>query len=163
MNGLLNSQPQGNEQMVSQEGMEQEQLIDATPEEQQVYEEYVRAALGEVLGNGEAFKAMMQTLEAARNNPVDSVARIALALYEKAEKKLGPLEDDDTTEAVGEAIIEALLDMAESGGVLTGEQINEELAAAIYTKLAQMWIEQNPERADPADVEFIQSQKGGAV
>lgn len=139
----------------------QMQEVSANPEEQRIYEEYFRAAMGEVLGNGQTFSAMMKSLEASRNNPIDGIARIALALYEKAENKLGPLDDEDITEAVGESIIESLLDMAVEAGVLDDAQVDEELAAAIYTKLAQMWIEANPERSDPSDIEFINSQKQG--
>lgn len=139
---------------------QQPQETQATPEEQAQFDAYFKAALGEVMGNPQAFERMMKALEAAKSNPIDGVARIALALYDKAEQKVGPIDDDDMTEALGEAIIEALLDMAEEGGII--ENVDAELANAIYVKLAQMWIQANPERADPEDVQYIQSNQGQA-
>lgn len=155
MEGLMNQAPQQDAPQIEE--------IEATPEEQAVFQEYFKAALGEVLGNPEAFKSMMKAIEATRNNPIEGIARIAAALYEKAEKKLGPLDDDDISEGVGEGIIEALLDMAEEGGVLKPEEVNGDLAVGIYTKMAQIWIEQNPDRADPEDLQYIEAAKGGRV
>jgi len=130
--------------------------VQASPEEQKVYEQYFAAAVGEAFSNGNTFKSLAKAIEATRSDPASGIARIALSMYEKAERKLGPLDDDDTTEAVGEEIIGALLDIAVETGTLTDDQVDEELAAATYVKLTQMWIEQNPDRAAPEDVEFVQ-------
>lgn len=159
MTGLLQQAQQPNQ--APEQGAEVEE-VQATPEEQAIADKYLKAALGEVLGNGQAFKAMMKSLEASRNNPVDGIARIAITLYEKAERKLGPLDDDDISEGVAEGIIEALLDMAQDAGVVDPNEVDADVAQGIYLKMTQLWIEQNPDRADPDDVAYLQSQKGGA-
>lgn len=161
MSGLLNSQntqaaPE-NPAMQGQGGAGQE--AQATPEEQAIFEKYVAASIGEILNNPTTFQKLMKAIEASKASPVEGLARIALSMYEKAESKLGPLEDDDISEAVGETIIEELLDLAVEAKLLTEQQVNEDIAAAIYTKLAQSWIEQHPERASPEDLSYIEQQK----
>lgn len=147
-----------NEQQMPEEGM-QGQEMEATAEEQAIFEKYFAASIGEILNNPDTFKRLMKAIEMAKANPVEGLARLALSMYEKAENKLGPLDDEDISEAVGEAIIEELLDLAVEAKLLTEQQVNGDLAAAIYTKLAQAWIEAHPERANPEDMQYIQQQK----
>ena len=103
----------------------------------------------------------MKAIESGRNNLIEGLARIALTLYEKAECKLGPLENDDIGEGVAEGIIEALLDMAVEGDVLNQNEVDEDVAQGVFYKMAQLWVEQNPDRADPEDVAYLQSMSGG--
>ena len=126
MPGLLNQQgAQGAQAMpneMSQE-MPQEQAqgqeLEATPEEQAIFEKYIAASIGAILNNRDTFQKLMKALEASKPTPVEGLSRIALSMYEKAENKLGPLDDEDLTEAVGEAIIEELLDLAVNAKVFT--------------------------------------------
>lgn len=156
MQGLLNQTMTQNPSEAPQNGGQE---LEATPEEQAVFEKYISASIGSTLNDPNTFQKLMKAIEVSRTSPVEGLARLALTIYEKAENKLGPLDDDDISEAVGEAIIEELLDLAVEAKLFTEQQINEDLAAAIYTKMAQSWIEANPERADPEDMQYIQQQK----
>ena len=164
MNGLLkqeNMNPSMSDQMIQDDSGFEVEEIEATPEEQAIYDQYIQAALGEVLGNAQVFESMMKAIESGRNNLIEGLARIALTLYEKAERKLGPLENDDIGEGVAEGIIEALLDMAVEGDVLNQNEVDEDVAQGVFYKMAQLWVEQNPDRADPEDVAYLQSMSGG--
>lgn len=153
MAGLLN-QEYMNANPETQEGQ-------VSPEDQEIYEKYVIASIGVILNDPKTFQKLMKAIEASRNDPTTGIARIALSMYEKAENKLGPLDDDEITEAVAEQIIEELIDLSVEAKILTEEQVTEDLAAEIYTKVAQSWIEQNPDRANPEDMAFIQQNKAG--
>lgn len=167
MAGLLQSKGtelgmgQNGPHTIGQNGLDpqEEQELEATAEEQAVFEQYVAASIGGILNDPTTFQQLMQAIEASRANPVEGLARLANSMYEKAESKIGPLDDDDISEAVGETIIEELLDLAVEAKLFTEAEVDEDLAAAIYTKMAQAWIEANPDRADPEDMQYIQQHK----
>lgn len=140
------------------EPMQDEQMQqgpEATPEEQAMHDQYVREAMKPVAANGNVWQGMLKTIRAGRSRLADTIATIAAKLYALAEKKIGPLDDDDISEAVGESIIENILIAASSAGIISENEITEDLAVEAYLKMAQQWIESNPERADPEDLKML--------
>jgi len=134
--------------------------IQANPEEQKLYEDFVRLAIGDAAKDRNKFKALMDAIKASAKNLEDGLARLALSLYDNAEKQLGPVQDDDLTEAIAEAIIEQLIDYAVKLGIVDQHRINTDVANSIYIRMAKLWMEQNPDRADPEDLQYLEQAKG---
>lgn len=150
------------EQMPEQ--MPETEQVEASPEEEAIMREYTREALKPVAANGNVWQGMLKALRGGQARLPETVAMIAVRLYSMAEEKLGPLDDDDISEAVAETIIEQLLVAAVSGGIISEKMVDgeagQDLANEIYLRFVKMWTDQNPDRVTDEDRQLA---KGGAM
>lgn len=151
---------QGMPEEMPVEGQEQEQVA-ASPEEQRTHDAYVKEALKPVASNGNVWQGMLKTLRAAKSRITESVAMIAVRLYTMAEEKLGPLDDEDISEAVAESIIEQILIAGIAAGILGEKEVTDDLAIETYLRFVKLWTQQNPNRVSPEDIALTKGRPQG--
>ncbi len=124
---------------------------EATPEEQQKYEQITREALLMITEKPERFDAFMQAVEAGAPRPTQAVAQIVAGLMDKAEQRAGQIERDSVLEGVAEALITEVYNIAVEEGILDQQVMNEDVFAATYLEFATIWAKSHPERLDEKD------------
>ncbi|HCX11656.1 MAG TPA: hypothetical protein DHU81_15200 [Hyphomonas sp.] len=130
--------------------------VEATPEEQAMVEQYVKASLKQAMGNPSIHSNMVQTMRAsAKTNLSQGIAQIAVMLYDKAEQDIGLLPNEDLQEPIFESIIENLMAVAAENTLAPIKVFNEDMAVEIYTMAGRLWIDAHPDRADPEDEAYI--------
>lgn len=150
MNDQMNPEAMPAEQP-QQPGMQPEQEVEASPEEQQAHDSYVKEALKPIASDGNIWQGMLKTLRAGKPRLPETVAMLAVRLYTLAEDKLGPMDDEDLSEAIAETIIEQLLIAGIGANILSETEVTEDLAAEIYLRFVKIWTDQNPERVSDED------------
>jgi len=123
----------------------------ATPEEQQQYDTAIRAALGGIAENSDAFNSLVEAIKTAGTNPIQQFARLTLTLLDKAEQKTGPIENEDVMENVVESIIEKLVELAIDAGAIQQQQATGDFLADIFAHFMSLWAKAHPERLDDED------------
>lgn len=150
------------EQMPEQ--MPETEQVEASPEEEATMRQYTKEALKPVAANSNVWQGMLKAIRGGQARLPETIAMIAVRLYTMAEQKLGPLDDDDISEAVAETVIEQLLVAAVSAGIISEKMVNgeagQDLANEIYLRFVKMWTDQNPERVTDEDRQLAKGGQG---
>lgn len=145
----MQNRPQG--QPVDPAGGLEVEKFEATPEQQAQYEAVVNEALNAVSDTPDKFESFMDAISTGGERSMQVVAMVVVAMIDAAEKKTGPVQDDDVLEGVAEALISEVYGMAVEEGVLPPEVVNEDVFTATYMEFAIAWAQAHPERMDEED------------
>lgn len=129
--------------------------------EEQALGELAKKAQVMIYQDKATYDSLLQMLESHKGKLSQGIATAALTIIRRLEDENGQMNTNDLQQ-VGIVVVTALYDLAVKSGI--AQQPSEEEATEAYGLAIQMWMKQNPDRADPElFARGVQEQQAGQV